>query len=217
MTTKLKIDLMQGILEVEGSETFVKAIYSDFKSQFIGDDAAESLAGLGRGKRRAPRARAVPKTQPPEPASPPPPPSPPEFVPVVPPPIEVAAPLPEPEPPPAVKPNYRLIPDLNLGGQNDHASLVEFMDAKFPITNEERNLVFLYYLQYIAGQKTISIDHIFTCYKEAKIRVPLNLEVSLQTTADQRHWIKMAQTGRLSVTPSGKLYVDKQLPKKLKS
>jgi len=211
MTTKLKIDLMQGILEVEGSETFVKAIYSDFKSQFIGDDAGESLAGLGRGKRRAPRARAVPKTQQPEPASPP------EIVSVVPPsPIEVAAP-PEPEPPSAVKPNYRLVPDLNLGGQNDHPSLVEFMDAKFPITNEERNLVFLYYLQYIAGLKTITIDHIFTCYKEAKIRVPLNLEVSLQTTADQRHWIKMAQTGRLSVTPSGKLYVDKQLPKKLKS
>ena len=41
MTTKLKIDLVQGILEVEGSETFVKAIYRDFKVQFLGEDAVE--------------------------------------------------------------------------------------------------------------------------------------------------------------------------------
>ena len=41
MTTKLKIDLSQGILEVEGSETFVRAIYRDFKMQFLGEEAVE--------------------------------------------------------------------------------------------------------------------------------------------------------------------------------
>ena len=46
MTTKLKIDLVQGILEVEGSETFVKAIYRDFKVQFLGEDAIEEETRL---------------------------------------------------------------------------------------------------------------------------------------------------------------------------
>jgi hypothetical protein len=91
------------------------------------------------------------------------------------------------------------------------------MDAKFPITNEERNLVFLYYLQHLLKEKAITKDHIYTCYKAAKIRVPMNLESSLKTTATQRRWIKMTKTGRLSTTPTGKLYVEKQLPKKLKS
>ncbi|MCG3209414.1 MAG: hypothetical protein FOGNACKC_03038 [Anaerolineae bacterium] len=198
MTTRLKIDLMQGILEVEGSETFVRAIYSDFKVHFIGDEAGEALVTSVQRRRRPSRTRpespAPPESPPPEPA-----------------------PEPEPEPAPAIiKPDYKLVQNLKLSATGDRSSLVEFMDAKFPITNEERNLVFLYYLQHLAKVRAITVDHIFTCYKEAKIRVPLNLASSLQATANQHRWVKMTKTGRLTVTPSGKLYVEKQLPKKLK-
>ena len=52
MTTRLKIDLSQGILEVEGSETFVKAIYNDFKAHFVKSDVtAEELPLTTKSKR----------------------------------------------------------------------------------------------------------------------------------------------------------------------
>jgi hypothetical protein len=205
MTTKLKIDLTQGILEVEGSETFVKAIYSDFKVHFIGDEAGEMLGsktrrGRPRSTRTKPEKKSIPAV---ESNSSPTSPDQPES--------EVSA---EPEP---AKPMHQFLEDLPLTAGEGRGALVEFMDLKFPITNEERNLVFLYYIQHVLKIKPIKADHIYTCYRAAKIRVPLNLESSLETTVNQRRWIKKTKTGRLSVTPSGKLYVEKQLPKKLKS
>ncbi len=232
MTTRLKIDLTQGFLEVEGSETFVKAIYKDFKIHFLGEEAGDTLEWSGSRRRRkttktaskskssvpAAEAKPEPKAEP-KPKSKP---------------VETIQPEPEEELPADLeawlladetefveelpkKPQYNLLEDLDLSAAKNRVSLVEFMDQKFPITNEERNLVFLYYLQYMLKTKIRTADHVYTCYKAAKIRVPLDLESSLQITATQRRWIKITKTGRLSVSPAGKLYVEKQLPKKLKS
>ena len=107
--------------------------------------------------------------------------------------------------------------DLKLGATSGHPSLVEFMDAKLPITNEERNVVFMYYLQHILKAKPITLDHVYTCYREAKIRAPLNIENSLRMTAEHRGWIKANQNGSMTVTSEGKQYVEKQLPKKVKN
>ena len=218
MATRLKIDLAQGVLEVEGSETFVKAIYADFKAHFVSDDiAAEDITSTLKPKRTRTRkstrtqtktkagARKSVDTSAPETVSPV------DNKPAV----EVdgvtdGKPVIE-------KPTYTLVESLNLGAANGRPSLVEFMDTKVPITNEERNLVFLHYLQHLLKLNSISIDHLYTCYKAAKIRVPLNIENSLQITANQRHWIKIAKDGTLTVTPAGKLYVENQLPKKIKN
>ncbi|MBN1217540.1 MAG: hypothetical protein JXM69_01310 [Anaerolineae bacterium] len=204
MTTKLKIDLNQGLLEVEGSESFVKLIYNDFKTHFAGIDTVEDLKPARRTRRSKPAASTTPSQPAPE-SAPVPEPATAE--------VEVM-PIPEKPHPPA--PTYTLVSDLQLGASDGRPSLVEFMDAKFPLTNEERNIVFLYYLQHTLKLKPITPDHIYTCYKQAKIRVPLNLENSLRITADQHGWIKTTNTGAMTLTPSGKRYVEKQLPKKVK-
>jgi hypothetical protein len=181
MATRLKIDLTQGILEVEGSETFVKNIYHDFKAQFLDEEVVE--AGKPRRRSRKPHL-AVAST----------------------------------EPTSEVKlPEYNFIQELDVTAGLDYPSLVDFMDSKFPFTNEERNLVFIYYMQDFLKQKPITIDHLFTCYRKAKIRVPLNLEHSLQLTVHQKKWMQLTKTGHISVTSEGKQYLDKQLPKKTKS
>lgn len=215
MTTKLKIDLTQGILEVEGSETFVKAIYRDFKTQFLGDEAVEAETGNStRPKRRRKtndaKAKAAPPAQPEKIDEPAPPAPKPEV------PTQPAVP---PEPTPAKKrpsQTYTYMEDLELKATADHLSLVEFMDSKLPITNEERNLVFLYYLQYIIKHKPIKLDDVYTCYVTGRIRVPLNIEQSLQKTADSVNWIKITKNGSMNVTAEGKRYVEEQLPKKVK-
>lgn len=227
MTTKLKIDLSQGVLEVEGSETFVKAIYNDFKAHFVEQETSpvepELPARSGRGKNSKSTAK---NTR--QPAAPPPEPA--RVVEPAAPPVAELVPQPAPEPaaqPPITVPapdklapplpSYTYIENLNLGATGDHPALVEFMDAKLPLTNEERNLVFLYYLQYTLKIKSITLNHIYTCYREAKIRAPLNIENSLRMTASQRGWIKANQNGSMTVTPEGKNYVEKELPKKMKS
>jgi hypothetical protein len=86
------------------------------------------------------------------------------------------------------------------------------MDSKLPITNEEHNIVFLYYLQHLLDLKTIQIDHLYTWYRAAKIRAPVNIE----NTLNQRGWIKIAKNGNLTLSAAGKSYVEGSLPKKLK-
>ncbi len=222
MTTRLKIDLAQGVLEVEGSETFVKAIYSDFKAHFIEPNVtAEELALVVKSKRgRKPKASEAPEgllaiAPPSESASLPSPQPPPMVVQPVPAKVEPQSDL-EPKLVHPV-PTYKFIEDLHLEAAEGHPALVEFMDAKLPITNEERNLVFLYYLQYTLKIRPITLDHVYTCYRGAKIRAPLNMENSLRITAEQHSWIKTTQNGNFSVTPEGKQYVEKQLPKKKKN
>ncbi len=220
MTTRLKIDLSEGVLEVEGSESFVKAIYTDFKAHFISEEAAET--SLVPRRTRKPRKSSKTKAASKAPAKE-------EKTTVIeasepaPAPLQeeqpAAQPQPEsPQPKPAPqKPIYTYLDNLDLSANGGRPSLVEFMDAKFPITNEERNLVFLHYLQNMRHLKSITTDHVYTCYRAARIRAPLDLEASLQSTARQNRWIKISKSGNLSVTPAGKLYVEKQLPKKVKS
>jgi hypothetical protein len=214
MTTKLKIDLSLGLLEVEGSESFVKAIYNDFKAHFIGE---ESVGDLFRPaiSRRTRTTKATARISKSEPAVSAPEQTLPSKVPIAEPVVEpqqraVAKPKPKARSP---KPSYTFLEKLDLSASQDKPSLVEFMDAKFPVTNEERNLVFLHYLQHIRKIKPITVDHIYTCYRVVKIRVPISIEKSLHMAA---HWINISKTGRLSVTAVGKRYVEKQLPKKSK-
>ena len=209
MTTKLKIDLSQGILEVEGSETFVQAIYRDFKMQFLGEEAVEDEAKPAGRRRRTRQIKTTVKSTfqaevAPEVVKKP------EEAPLA------SEPTPEPEKLSSA-PTHTYLKELDLAATESHPSLVEFMDSKFPITNEERNLVFIYYLQYNLKQKSITPDHVYTCYRKAKIRAPLDLLHSLQATAGHRKWIKIAKNGHITATAAGKQYLENQLPKKMKS
>ncbi len=201
MTTKLKIDLTQGLLEVEGSESFVKSIYADFKTHFAGIEIDEDKKPKRRTRKSPAKAgNAPPRTKPAEQAV-----------------AEAAAPLtvpaePAPKKAPSPAQTYTYLENLDLKATRDRPSLVEFMDAKFPLTNEERNVVFLYYLRNLRKLKSIMVDHIYTCYRVARIRAPLNIENSM----NQRGWIRVAKNGRLTLTAAGKKYVEDQLPKKLK-
>lgn len=210
MTTKLKIDLSHGILEVEGSETFVRAIYKDFKAQFVQGETTEEEAETTTRRRRSRKSRPKAGPQRAEPAVQPVP----AIVPAAVPELEPVTTIQVPTPTAAA---YTRLKDLDLSATAEHPSLGEFMDSKLPITNEERNLVFMYYLQYLLKVDTITMDHVYTCYREVRIRAPLNLEHSLRTTANQKNWITASDEDQFTVTPEGKLYVEKQLPKRVKN
>lgn len=201
MTTKLKIDLAQGILEVEGSETFVRVIYNDFKTYFVPNDEETTKKTTRRRTRKSRSSRA---------SSPPQPPTPPASEPetVAPTDSKTKSTRSNVEP----TPNYKMLKDLDLSASKKYPALIEFTDSKFPITNEERNLVFLYYLKEIRHLDNVTLDHIYTCYRAVNIRAPVDIKASLEATASQHKWIVFTKDGQLSVTPKGREYVENYLP-----
>lgn len=208
MTTKLKIDLSLGLLEVEGSESFVKAIYNDFKAHFVGEETVGDLFRPVK-QRRTRTTKATAKISKSEPVDSAPGQVTPAKVSPVEPVVESHKQTVD-----KPKPSYKFLETLDLAASEDRPSLVQYMDAKFPVTNEERNLVFLHYLQHMRRIKPITVDHIYTCYRVSKIRVPLSIEKSLHMAAN---WINISKTGRLSVKAVGRRYVEKQLPKRSKN
>ncbi len=197
MNTKLRIDLSQGLLEVEGSETFVKTIYNDFKHHFVptppsAETVAEERPKRTRTRKRSTNSPAAAQTEPAGDGS------------------EATSSKTK-----ATRTQtYEIIVDLDLGASKRHPSLVDFMDAKVPITNDERNLVFTYYLQKSLNLSEITPNHIYTCYREAKIRAPINIESSLKTTAKLGWLVVEGDGNRVSLSGEGTTYVEQNLPKR---
>jgi hypothetical protein len=104
--------------------------------------------------------------------------------------------------------------DLHPKGKS---SLVDFIHEKKPTTQNEKNVVFVYYLQREAGLSSVNVDQVYTCYKEAKERVPSNLRNSLAVTSSRKGWINSDDMEDLSITPRGENVVDHDLPRQDKS
>lgn len=163
-TTKLRIDLNLGTLEVEGSDDFVREIYTDFKEQL----------------------HCVSKTKtPPQSHSAATPPS--EVLQ----PSPLSSPKGSSKKRSfsnGAQPT--IVKDLDLSGTSKGVERLKDFHASYKITsNLERNLVFLYYLQNKLEISPITPNHVFTCYRDVSVKVPTALVQSLRDTANRRGWI----------------------------
>jgi len=74
---------------------------------------------------------------------------------------------------------------------------------KFSANNDhEKNLLFTYYLREILKIEGITSDHIYTCYDELQLRVPLNLKQVIRNTASVKGWI-ITEDGNIFETTKG--------------
>ena len=71
---------------------------------------------------------------------------------------------------------YQIVKDLDLSGRKNKNSLKEFYKEKLPVSNLERNAVFVYYLKKIGSTPSVSENHVYTCYKDVDERTPGNLQ-----------------------------------------
>ncbi len=109
--------------------------------------------------------------------------------------------------------NSSIIKDLNLKPK-DGKSLKEFYAEKNPESNIERNTVFVYYLEKILNINDITADHIFTCYKEMGLKIPLNLRQSIFDTASSRYgYLDGSDTQHIKLIIRGENFVEHDLPK----
>jgi hypothetical protein len=78
----------------------------------------------------------------------------------------------------------------------------------------EKNTVFVYYMQKKLNLTGITVDHIYTCYKNGNIRVPGALVQSILDTSNRKGWLNTRRTDDISVTTQGENLVEDDLPRK---
>lgn len=189
MTTRLKIDLSLGTVEVDGDDAFVRAVYADFKDRLLSVTPSAPVHKTHELKQKekpagAPTVRAKEKSG------------------------------------GAKKKKTSggsatgsFVKDLDLSGGGKIERLKDFY-AKYNVTsNFERNLIFVYYLQHKVEQPNITIDHVFTCYREVGVKVPKALQQSLWDTTNRRGWLDTSDANDLKVTVPGMNYLEHDMPK----
>lgn len=190
--TKLKIDINQGLLEVEGSEELVREIYSDFKDILktrphgapvaaVMDDAnisAVQPSGTVKTKSKPkPKVNAKSKSS-----------------------SDITG---------------TLLKDLNLMNDGSTESLRDFFRKYEAKTNLERTLIFVYYLEQLRGISGININHVFTCYRNIDgLKIPGHLKQNIADTSSKKRWLDTTDMEDIKVPVTGVNYIEHDLPKK---
>lgn len=184
MTTKLKIDLSAGLLEVEGTEEFVKGIYDDFKERLNSSPPAASSHASKPAAASASTKKAKPKKS-----------------------VTSAGNSAKAKKVPG------FAKDLDLSGGTDGPSLKEFYGRYDHKTNYERNLIFTYYLKQVISIDKVNLDHIFTCYRNVEHKIPKALEQSMRDTAKDKGWVDIDNLEDIDVPIAGINHLEHDMAK----
>ncbi|OYD45331.1 hypothetical protein CHU00_11840 [Sphingobacterium cellulitidis] len=81
-------------------------------------------------------------------------------------------------------------------------SLKDFFNKYTPANDNERNLLFVHYLQNVLEIDQITFSHIYSCYDILGLRISESLQQTIRNTASRTKWIE-TQKSILSVTIKG--------------
>lgn len=197
VNTKLTINLREGILDVEGSDEFVRAIYEDFKGEVAkrqqpinGAHRQLEVASTGsrdsdslieetkvKPKKRTRHSAVSGEGQKPRPAK--------------------------------YKPTFD--PSLNL------KELPEFYDELSPAKASEKILIFAVFLSEKLKMAPCTADHIFTCFFTVKDRtkIPEAFEQAFRDTQSRTHYIHYETLQEISVTIPGSNHFEEMKKRKV--
>jgi hypothetical protein len=85
--------------------------------------------------------------------------------------------------------------------------------TKKPKTQEEHIAVYIYYLKNVLEEANVGFSHIFTCFKETKAKMPLDLPQTCRNAASNKGWIDTSDANDLKRTTRGDNLVEKDLPR----
>jgi len=106
-----------------------------------------------------------------------------------------------------------LVKDLNLKPKNKTA-FVDFAQQKAPRSDSEKCTVVVYYLQHEAHIAGVGVDHLYTCFKAMRWRIPTDLNHTVCQTAHQKGWLDTSDTKNITVTTLGENCVEHDLARK---
>lgn len=107
---------------------------------------------------------------------------------------------------------YQINKDLNLSPK-DKAFLKQLVEFKKPQSNIEFNAVVIYYMQKILNIESISIDDVYSCYKDIGRKVPNALKQSLTDTCSSKYGYIAVNNNSYSISVKGENFVELDLPK----
>lgn len=188
MDCKLTINIATGHLEVEGSESLVKEIYKDFK-EFLSQSSAQLPFDMNlKYKNQGASDENSGKGHKPKNNS------------------KMGG---------AQKPKnsneLKVLTDLNLRPRGK-TSLKDYA-ASFEIKNaEELTLLIVYYLKEELKEK-VSINHIFTCFKELKKKIPQHFRQTLTNQKNSKNWIDVSDWEDIKYTVPGMNHMEHDFSK----
>lgn len=187
--TRVKINLNEGTLEVEGEEGFVQGVYNDFKEQLAKGSNRQSSTPSPEKQftqtQHAPQIDSSPKSTSTTKTK-----------------------------QSSAKSMPSIVKSLDLSSRNGNKSLRDFHAEKSPGNAMENNALFVYHLKNNLELDQIGIDHIYTCYKEVSVRPPTALRQSLIDTANRKGWIDTSSLDNITLSLRGETFIDHDLPRK---
>lgn len=107
-----------------------------------------------------------------------------------------------------------IVKELDLSPKGKK-SFQDFVEEKQPSSNSEKCTVAVYYLHHELGIENITINQVFTCYRDVKKWKPGDVYDYLAKTASNKGWLDTSNMEDISITPQGEHFVETQLPQKI--
>lgn len=103
--------------------------------------------------------------------------------------------------------------DLSIKGNAKGVSLRDFYAKKKPSTAMERSTVFVYFLQVILGVPKITLNHIYSCYKDVGATIPA-VRKSVENAGGLKGYLDSSSYDAIKLAIPGENLVEQYLPKK---
>lgn len=100
---------------------------------------------------------------------------------------------------------------LNLRPEGKQ-SFADFVAAKQPSANNEKNVASVYYLTDVLCQPGATLSQIVSCYDDRSWRVPSDIKNSLQQTASTQGWINTENSDEIILEVKGRNHVKYDMP-----
>jgi len=105
-----------------------------------------------------------------------------------------------------------IVRELNLQPKGQ-PSFKDFFQEKRPNVGNQTYTVCVYYLEKFLGIKGITQDHVYTCMKEVKLKIPNGLDNAMQIASSRYGTIDTTNGSDITVTVPGENLVEHKLEK----
>jgi hypothetical protein len=110
----------------------------------------------------------------------------------------------------------KVVKELDLRPKGK-TSFADFVKAKNPTSNHDKHAVAIYYLINEAGLSTVSIDDVFTAWRDAGWKLPPDFAASLRLTASKKRFVDTSNSESLTLLNTGVNRIEQDLPVQKKS
>jgi hypothetical protein len=93
-------------------------------------------------------------------------------------------------------------------------SFGDFVTEKQPKSQDDKNVVSVYWLIEHAVVTPVTIDHVYTCYREQNWPLPTDMANRLALTASRKRFLNTSNYDDIRLTPTGTNHVEHKLPPK---